>query len=221
MTNVSVTNVNTAEPPCKLYLIVEAGEGPIADDWLGKVLEAAPISCVLFAARAASPWTPTELQPAISAAQDRGIAALVENGIKLCSEVSADGVHIAANAELQAAYDSARSELTPGTIVGADPGPSRHAAMLLAEQGADYVTLALDAGPDGASAQLARTVWWAEIFELPCVAWDVRTPESASALAAAGADFAAVRVAAGGPADEICQQLVAISAALAAVQRDT
>ncbi len=216
-----MTKINTAEPACKLYLIVDAGEEPIADDWLGKVLVAAPVSCVLFAARAASPWTSTELQPAISAAQDRGLAALVENDLKLCKDVSADGVHIAANTELPAVYDRARAELTPGTIVGADPGPLRHAAMLLAEQGADYVTLALDAGPDGVSEQLARTAWWAEIFELPCVAWDVQTPEHASALAEAGADFVAVRISVGRPADEICQKLVAISVALAAVQPDT
>ena len=34
--------------------------------------------------------------------------------------------------------------------------------------------------------------WWAEIFEVPCVAFDVESAEAAEALARAGADFVAV-----------------------------
>ena len=36
--------------------------------------------------------------------------------------------------------------------------------------------------------------WWAEIFQTPCVALDVETPEDAALLARAGADFVAVRL---------------------------
>jgi thiamine-phosphate pyrophosphorylase len=34
--------------------------------------------------------------------------------------------------------------------------------------------------------------WWAPLFEVPCVAFDVETGEEAARLAAAGADFLAV-----------------------------
>ncbi|MGH6865879.1 MAG: hypothetical protein ACREDO_06885, partial [Methyloceanibacter sp.] len=33
--------------------------------------------------------------------------------------------------------------------------------------------------------------WWAEIFVVPCVAWNVDNPEDAAYLAKAGADYIA------------------------------
>jgi thiamine-phosphate pyrophosphorylase len=39
--------------------------------------------------------------------------------------------------------------------------------------------------------------WWAPLFEVPCVAFDVETCEEAAALAAYGADFVAVTLPAG------------------------
>ena len=37
-----------------------------------------------------------------------------------------------------------------------------------------------------------RVGWWAELFTVPCVAWDVMTPEEAAEIAHAGADFVAI-----------------------------
>jgi hypothetical protein len=39
--------------------------------------------------------------------------------------------------------------------------------------------------------------WWAPIFEVPCVAFDVETCEEGAELAADGADFVAVTLPAG------------------------
>jgi thiamine-phosphate pyrophosphorylase len=44
--------------------------------------------------------------------------------------------------------------------------------------------------------------WWAPIFEVPCVAFDVESGEEAAELAAAGADFVAVALPAGMSADD-------------------
>ena len=68
--------------------------------------------------------------------------------------------------------------------------------MVLAEAGADYV--GFGAPPhlkDRDKARVRREeliAWWAPIFEVPCVAFDVETGEEAAQLAAAGADFFAV-----------------------------
>ena len=103
--------------------------------------------------------------------------------------------------------------LGPKAIVGVEVGLSRHDAMELGERGADYVAFCdADFDPDSeADAQsggdpdadgdvldevglpmLDRIAWWAEVFTVPCVAWDVILPEEAREWAASGADFVAL-----------------------------
>ena len=86
------------------------------------------------------------------------------------------------------------ARLKPDRICGAGGLTTRHDAMLAAEAGADYV---LFGEPDlknerpSLGAIEDRVSWWAEVFELPCVAYAASLDEVA-ALAAAGADFVAV-----------------------------
>jgi thiamine-phosphate pyrophosphorylase len=65
--------------------------------------------------------------------------------------------------------------------------------MLLAELGADYVVF----GPTSPSVidgidQCAELIgWWAEIFVVPCVAFNIDGTDAALRLATLGADFIA------------------------------
>ena len=97
-----------------------------------------------------------------------------------------DGVHLADAEEVA----RARQLLGRQALIGVDCGLSRHAAMVAGEAGADYVTFgSLDLAPPGAVTDLV--VWWRELFVLPCAAAGRYSPESARAMAEAGADFLA------------------------------
>jgi thiamine-phosphate pyrophosphorylase len=66
--------------------------------------------------------------------------------------------------------------------------------MIAAERGADYVMFGepnREGERPAAEAVLERVAWWAEVFEVPCVAYAASADEI-EALAQAGADFVAV-----------------------------
>jgi thiamine-phosphate pyrophosphorylase len=187
------------EPPtgCRLYAVVDAGEG--ADDRLTAALAAADISAVLVAPGAGQ-LDAAAARPLVEQARRAGVTALVLDDAGLARAVGAGGVHLTAHDSPEAAYTAARERLGQAGVVGVDPGISRHAAMLLAEAGADYVGFGAPAhlkDRDKARARREELIaWWAQIFEVPCVAFDVETPEEAERLAAAGADFIAVSLSA-------------------------
>jgi thiamine-phosphate pyrophosphorylase len=64
--------------------------------------------------------------------------------------------------------------------------------------------------------QLALIEWWSEIFEVPCVAFDVETPQEAVALAHAGADFVALAIPAGLAIEELARWAQDLAGALTA-----
>ena len=73
--------------------------------------------------------------------------------------------------------------------------------MTLAEAGADYMAFGAPAHlKDRDKAKVRRdelVAWWADIFQVPCVAFDAESAEEAQRLAAAGADFVALTLGAG------------------------
>lgn len=122
---------------------------------------------------------------AVAAAQMQGAAVLLAGSAEAAGRADLDGVHAEDGAALSAALRVLKGE----GIVGAGGLASRHAAMEAGESGVDYVLFgSLDPVDGDAARTLDLVAWWAELFEVPCVAVAVSLDE-AEAFAAAGADF--------------------------------
>jgi len=181
------------EVQSKLYVVAAAGTDPQA---LAASLAAVDIVALLIAPSAQGPLVAAAARPLIEVAQAKGIAALIQDDAALARTLRADGVHLAWSKDIVARHGEARDILGTRYIVGADAGRSRHDAMLLGEAGAEYVGFGIPPHVEdragAAERRLDLVAWWSEIFELPCVGFDVDTADDAAALAAAGADFVAV-----------------------------
>jgi thiamine-phosphate pyrophosphorylase len=122
--------------------------------------------------------------------QEKGSAVLIDGHADLVARAGADGAHLTGIPEFTAALE----RLKPERIVGAGGLATRHDAMVAAETGADYVMFG-EPGPSGArpafDAVTERVAWWAEVFEIPCVAFAASADEIGP-LVDAGADFIAL-----------------------------
>jgi thiamine-phosphate pyrophosphorylase len=213
------------EPPtdCGLYVVVEAGEG--AGARLSAALTAVEPAAVLIAPTAGERLNAQAAEPLLEQARQAGITALILDEVELARALHADGIHLAARDDPQTAYRAARDALGKDGVVGADAGISRHAAMLMAEAGADYVGFGAPAHlKDRDKARTRRdelVAWWAPIFEVPSVAFDVETAGEAARLAAAGADFIAVTLPAQWSTGAVREHLRAIAQAVHADRTST
>jgi thiamine-phosphate pyrophosphorylase len=185
-------------PRCSLYLVTPLLSAADADAF-GKIfaeaLEAAPIACALVRfAPGSGAHVKAILAPLLRRARAADCALLIENDAGSAARLGADGVHVVgAGADL----DTAIKRLKPERIVGAGSLRTRDEAMTAGEMGADYVMFgephrgAQTTGLASLVSLTERVVWWAEIFETPCVAY-ADTVAAAGALAEAGADFVAL-----------------------------
>ena len=174
--------------PARLYLVtpvVDAPE-PFAAT-LVAALDAARIDCVLLRLPPHDDGARRKVAGAlVPLVQARGAALLVEDDTRLAAAVGADGVHVTgAGDDLAGALRS----LKPARIVGAGRLAGRDAAMEAGEAGADYLMFGDDPAPF--DERLERVAWWAEIFQVPCVAWAASLAE-VEPLAEAGAEFVAL-----------------------------
>lgn len=197
---------------CQLIVMVQAGAG--ASERLAAALEAAHVASIIIEAADAE-----GAKPLIATAQKAGAAALLAGDPKLARTLKADGVHLPAEST-SVDYEEARSILGQRFIIGADAGRSRDTAMRFGEAGAEYIGFGIPEFVGDTEAARARQLeligWWAEIFEVPCVAFDVETASDAEALARAGADFVAVRLAPAMPPGDVRTMLRDVMAALQA-----
>lgn len=191
--------------PSRLYLVIDCGES--AADRLAAALTVASPSSVLIVPAVGAALEAQAVLPLIAAIQATGAAALLLDDAQLARVTKADGVHLSWSKEAIARYEEARDILGQRFIVGIDAGRSRHDAMELGEAGADYVAFGIPAHVEDRGTAVDRRLdlcaWWSEIFEVPCVAFDVTSLEEAEDAARAGADFVAVRIPDGASAQAV------------------
>jgi thiamine-phosphate pyrophosphorylase len=180
------------KPRQRLYLVTPAISDPAAfAGALEQAVGAGDIAAVLLRLADGGERALIERTKRIAAAaQPRDVALLIDNRPEIVARAGADGAHVSGVAKFAAAL----SLLKPERIAGAGGLRSRHDAMLAAETGADYVMFG---EPDRNGRRpsfeelLERLTWWAELFEIPCVAYAAAKDEIAS-LSRTGADFIAL-----------------------------
>ncbi len=176
-----------------IYLELEVGVAAIKQ--LTAVLGICPVACLLLRTNIGECLDQTAAAELVRFAQGRDIAVLISADTTLARKLGADGLHLDWSPDIIDHYVLARETLSSDAIVGADTGNSRHDAMVLGEAGADYIGFRpaeVRADADDSVARKARVelvAWWAEVAEVPCVAFDVTSLEEASGLLNAGADF--------------------------------
>lgn len=180
-------------PPARLYLITPPLDAAAPfDKALAAALGAGDVACVLARFGTTDPGRRKAILRALTPlAQDHGAALLVEGDAQLAARAGADGAHVTGAAQ---ALGEAIESLKPERIVGAGGLASRDECMSAGEQDVDYLMFG---GPDDPATPadiLDRTRWWAEIFNVPCVAF-ARSLDEVDALADAGAEFIALEAA--------------------------
>jgi len=177
-----------ADNSCQIYLAVPAGA---ATNAVAPLLAGDRIACILLHGEGGAALTEDTVGEFVALAHGHAVPLLVANDPELARAAGADGVHIPAN---EALYSRARQLLGPAGMIGAGCGTSRHDALVLAEQGADYVAFGPEPGSEdadsGEAAALAQ--WWHEVCEPPVVAWHAGGLDEAHGIIAAGADFIGV-----------------------------
>lgn len=203
----------------EFYLVIEASQS--AAERLEACLARVGAASLLIVPAAGAQLGPAEARPLIEIAQRRGVAALIADDARLARTLKADGVHLSAGVDgASPRYAEAREILGQRGIVGGNAGGSRHEAMELAEAGADYVAFAPD--PDLTADEAADerddlTGWWAEVFEVPCVAMGAADADAARRLALLGADFIGIAIPSAVPVADAADAVAAIAEGAATV----
>jgi thiamine-phosphate pyrophosphorylase len=210
--------VAATDSRCRIYLVVEAGAA--AAERSATALAVADVACLLIEPAEGAPLDARSAQPLVALARGNDVATIIAADARLARTLKADGVHLPPSRNPATAYADARSIVGHGFIIGAHAGKSRHDAMVLGEAGADYVGFGVPEGvkdTDGARARRLELIsWWAEVFEIPCVAFDVAAPEDADRLARAGADFIGLRLRAGEAPADVTARIRAVADAIGA-----
>ena len=172
--------------------------GAATYDVLGAILATQAIPTVLFRGCSETDLKADGLLPLINLAQQHNAAALLADEIDLIRIVHGDGVHLSPGPFIEARYKEARAAIGRQFIIGASAGKSRHDAMVLGELEADYIAFGAPAVvQDQIKAKATRLnliAWWAELFEVPCVAFDAESNAEIAELTCAGADFVAISI---------------------------
>jgi thiamine-phosphate pyrophosphorylase len=208
-------------PPGRLYVVVPPVEDPgglVAV--LDAALDIGRVAAVLLRLPPADEdGLVAYARPFASVVQDKGIALLLDGHPEIAARIGADGAHLTGLAAYTAAAPRLKPDRIAGAgglktrhnamvaaesgadyVMFGEPLDSRRPDKSAAPGG--------DGGPERDEAEdrdrppaggrrppidavVERVAWWAELFEVPCVAYAENLDE-VSRLAAAGADFVAV-----------------------------
>jgi len=179
-------------PAPRLYLVTpEVADAPAFAAPLAVALGAGDVAAVLLRLVEADERTQINRAKALCPlVQGKNAALLIDGRGDLVARAGADGAHVTGIND----FNEATGRLKPDRIVGVGGLVTRHDAMIAAEAGADYVMFGEPDAGGGRPAFEAieeRVAWWAEVFEIPCVAY-AASPDEVAPLVAAGADFVAL-----------------------------
>jgi len=176
----------------RLYLVTPKLDGDLTSFLrdLDAALNAADIAAVLLRlAEGDERALINRAQPIVTRIARRDVAVLLDGQPQIAARAGADGAHLAGIETFTAALPLLKPDRIAGVALD-----SRHDAMLAAETGADYVMFG---APDRRGQRLPfdeleeRLSWWAELLEIPCVAY-AATLDEVGPLARTGADFVAL-----------------------------
>jgi thiamine-phosphate pyrophosphorylase len=196
---------------CRLVLTLSPGAAP--EQMVQRLSDALSggdaASVILFAGGASEREFQAFCERCVPLIQAAGAAALIAGATQIAGRTKADGVHVTGSA---ADLKDAVNALSPRLIVGAGAKPSRDDALDKGELRPDYVffgKLDGDTHPEPHPKNLELGQWWASMIELPCIVMGGYLPESVTAIAASGAEFAAMSAAVFGegrsPKDEVAK----------------
>ncbi|WP_374545850.1 thiamine phosphate synthase [Rhodoblastus sp.] len=175
----------------RLYLITPpVADAPAFAAALQAALGAGDVACVLLRFATADEGARKKIVRALAPLiQDAGAAVLVADDPALAARAGADGVHIEGPGDN---FAGALDSLKPERIVGIGALANRDEAMAAGESEADYLMFGgFEPGAESAAEVLERASWWAELFNVPCVAV-AHAPAEVEALAGSGAEFVAL-----------------------------
>lgn len=181
-------------PPCQLYLISPLDVSGTFPDRLRAALEAGPVAAFQFRVKEIDQHAAAALaEPIQKVCADANVAFIVNDSASLAKRIGADGVHLG---QSDGPVAEARALLGREAQIGVTCHDSRHLAMEAGEAGADYVAFGAffptTTKPSEYRPEPEILGWWTTLFALPCVAIGGITPDNASPLVEAGADFLAV-----------------------------
>ena len=157
----------------KIYLITppEPDLGGRFPSQLNNLLEKYEIACLRLHLSSEEEFVLSKISDTLrEICHNYDVAVIIERHIELVQKFGLDGVHLNDGAKNIA---KARKHLGKDAIVGAFCGVSRHAGMVAAEAGADYVSFGAFSRTnlgDKALAQEDLVEWWSQIIEVPVVA---------------------------------------------------
>ena len=181
---------------CRLYIITPS---ELADvDAFAAVLDAAlgagDVACLQLRLKGASDeQISTHVKKLMPVCHRHEVAFILNDRPDLAAQLGCDGVHVGPD---DMPYAEARETMGPDATVGVTCKGSRHAAMDVAEAGADYVAFGAffpsSTKDDTTPVDLEVVEIWSEATNVPCVAIGGITVANCEPLVQAGADFIAV-----------------------------